>query len=130
MYVHDDCTVTFTSHSCALRFQCNPLQLAELFRQFAHVKSAYILREMTGAAGAARGMDSRPIGLVEFFALEHAVYANQACHSQRITLDNQTLKVGFLRDTFLPMYYQMCALQQQQQQQQVSVLIGLFIYCM
>lgn len=61
----------------------------ELFRQYAVVKSAVIIRD--SHTGVSKGF-----AFVEFHSTEHATYAVQC--AKDIRLDSNTLKVAFARE--------------------------------
>lgn len=67
-------------------------QLMELFRQFALVKSAVIIRDQMTR-------QSKGLAFVEFHSVEHASYAVQCSHD--IKIGDTPLKVAYARETVM-----------------------------
>mmetsp|Transcript_20787 Transcript_20787/g.20144 ORF Transcript_20787/g.20144 Transcript_20787/m.20144 type:complete len:659 (+) Transcript_20787:639-2615(+) len=85
--------------------------IIELFRQFAQVKSVYLLRDrVTGI--------SRGVSYVEFHTVEHATHTVQQSALGNLHLDSSPLKISYARESFrmTQITKDNEALQQQQQQ--------------
>ena len=67
--------------------------IIELFRQFAVVKSAYLLRD--GVTGISKG-----VAYVEFHTVDHAVHTLQQTSLGQIHLDSSPLKILFAKESF------------------------------
>jgi RNA recognition motif-containing protein len=77
-------------------------QITELFRQFAPVKSVFLVRDP--ASGMSRG-----IAFVEFFSVDYSTYA--LSNSTSLEADRSSLKVHYAKKAFLQ---SLPAFQQQQ----------------
>jgi RNA recognition motif-containing protein len=67
--------------------------IIELFRQFAVVKSAYLLRD--AVTGISKG-----VAFVEFHTVDHAVHTLQQTSLGQIHLDSSPLKIMFAKESF------------------------------
>jgi RNA recognition motif-containing protein len=67
--------------------------IIELFRQFAVVKSAYVLRD--AVTGISKGA-----AFVEFHTVGHAVHTLQQTSLGQIHLDSSPLKIMFAKESF------------------------------
>jgi RNA recognition motif-containing protein len=85
------------------------MQIMELFRQFAVVKSAQIIRD--SHTGVSKGF-----AFVEFHSIDHASYALQC--SKDLKFDSNTVKVAFAREKVM---------QQMIAQVQICVLKSLMV---
>jgi RNA recognition motif-containing protein len=70
----------------------NEDQISELFRQYALVKSVFLLRDRVNGS-------SRGIAFVDFPTIENAVFALSA--SAGIQLERTVLKVAFAKESFV-----------------------------